>query len=102
MALGHGPEWHLEIIEYRRTIIFTSRSVTATYEYAAYGPTVNTTGNTTTYMGVGTDHRIGVVMREKFCQDSETGKAYGITVAVWLDGKQYSGCGNAVHNTADK
>jgi hypothetical protein len=98
VAAGHDPEWHLEIIDYRNKIAFTSDSVTSTYDYSVYGPTLIATSNTTTYMAVTTDHQMSVVVQEKFCQDRDNGKAHATTVTVWLDGKHFNGCGDAVHN----
>ena len=98
MALGHDPEWRLEIVGNRNRIIFTSDSVTGTFDYAIYGPTLIASNYSTSYMAVNTDHQMSVVVQEKFCQDRNDGKAYGTTVTVWLDDKQYYGCGDVVHS----
>ena len=97
-AIGHEPEWLLVINENRNMMIFTTSSGSYAYDYAHYGPTLIARSNTTTYMAVNTDHQMGVVIREKFCQDSENGKAHGTTVTVWVDDKQYNGCGDAANN----
>jgi len=95
-ALGHGPEWHLEIINNRNEMVFTTAAGTTIYGYTAFGPTLLNASNSTIYMTVNDSHAMSVVVHEQFCQDTKSGKAYGTTVTVWLDGVQFTGCGETV------
>ena len=96
-AVGHGPDWALDIDYDSRQLEFTSVEGAGSYRYVKLSPDL-TRGNirTITYRVVDSTHHMNVVVLEMFCQDALSGKAYGATVNVRLDGREYTGCGEPV------
>lgn len=96
-AVGHGPDWRLDIDYESRQLAFTSEEDSGSYRYVKLNPYL-TRGNirTITYRVVDDTHHMSVVVLEMFCQDAQSGKAYGATVNVRLDGREYTGCGEPV------
>jgi uncharacterized membrane protein len=96
-AVGHQPGWQLDIDYENRQLNFTAEEGSGTYRYVKLSPDLRR-GNikAVTYRVVDDNHRMNVVVLEMFCQDSQSGKAYGATVNVHLDGREYTGCGEPV------
>ena len=96
-AIGHEPDWHLEIHYDSKQLDFTSEQGTGSYSYVRLGPDLSRDSiRTFNYRVVHQDHSMHVAVLEKFCQDTQSGRAYGATVRVMLDGRNYQGCGEAV------
>lgn len=96
-AVGHGPDWQLDIDYDSRQLEFISEEGSGSYRYVKLGPDL-TRGNirAITYRVVDDTHHMNVVVLEMFCQDAQSGRAYGATVNVRLDGREYTGCGEPV------
>jgi putative lipoprotein len=96
-AVGHEPDWQLDIDYTSRQLDFTAAEGAGSYRFAKLGPDL-TRGDikAITYRVVDDDHHMSVVVLEMFCQDMRSGKAYGATVNVRLDGREYVGCGEPV------
>ena len=96
-AVGHDPDWQLEIDEQQLLLQFTSGAESGSHRYVKLGPDL-TRGKikAVTYRVVDDTHHMNVVVLEMFCQDTQSGKAYGATVNVNLDGREYIGCGEPV------
>ena len=96
-AVGHGPDWQLDIDYDSRTLDFTSEEGSGSYRYVKLNPNLDRGDiKTVSYRVVDEVHHMSVVVLEKFCQDVQSGKAYGATVNVYLDGRGYVGCGEPV------
>ena len=96
-ALGHGPDWQLEIDYENRQLDFSSEEGSGSYRYVRFNPYL-TRGDikSITYRVVDDEHHMSVVVFEMFCRDALTGRAYGATVNINLDGREYIGCGEPV------
>ena len=96
-AVGHEPDWQLDIDYKSRQLHFTAAEGAGSYDYVKLGPDL-TRGDikAITYRVVDDNHHMSVVVLEMFCQDMRSGKAYGATVNVRLDGREYVGCGEPV------
>jgi uncharacterized membrane protein len=96
MAVGHGPEWQLDIKFSNNTIILKTADDETSYRYNKMGPTVRSGEKTVIYRVHSRDHIMNVIVVSKTCQDTESGKAYTANVSIWLDHKTYTGCGNDI------
>lgn len=96
-AVGQEPDWQLDIDYASRQLDFTAAEGTGSYRFVKLGPDL-THGDikAVTYRVVDDNHEMNVVVLEMFCQDRRSGKAYGATVNVRLDGREYVGCGEPV------
>ena len=94
-ALGHEPGWQLDVYHEGRRLDFTAEEGSGSYRQTRSRPDARNV-NAITYRVVDDDYQMNVVVLEMFCQDAKSGKAYGATVNVHLDGRQYTGCGEPV------
>ena len=97
MALGNNPDWHLEIFNASRAVVFTLASDVYKYRFPATGPSLYRDKLTTIYRIPNDDHSFNVIVKGRSCQDSATGKAYETTVTVSFDGVGYLGCGDVLN-----
>jgi uncharacterized membrane protein len=93
MAVGHGPEWRLDITFGNKTMVLKTADGEVKYRYNKLGPTLRQGEKTTIYKMHSREHVMNVVVVSRFCQDSESGKAYTATVTIHHDDKSYTGCG---------
>jgi uncharacterized membrane protein len=93
MAVGNDPDWRLDIEFSSNEMRLSTADGMVVHHYTRLGPTLRNDINTTIYRMHSSGHYMQVLVEEKFCQDSRTGKAYGATVTVRLDGAAYTGCG---------
>jgi uncharacterized membrane protein len=93
IAVGNNPDWRLEVIFSSQAMKLSINDDIVVHHYTRLGPTLHNDIKTTVYRMHSSDHYMQVIFEEKFCQDSQTGKAYGATVSVRLDGAVYTGCG---------
>lgn len=93
MAVGHGPEWRLDITFGNKTMVLKTADGEAKYRYYKLGPTLRHGQKTTIYKMHSREHVMNVVVVSRFCQDTGSGKAYTATVTVHHDDKSYTGCG---------
>jgi len=90
---GAGNGWTLDINNRNHKVDFTSSTGTVSYKYPKFGPVVRDKGGKIIYFVHNRGHQMNVQVMEKACKDS-SGKAFGTTVAVVLDGTGYWGCGD--------
>lgn len=96
MAVGHGPDWQLDITFSNNAMILKTADAETTYSYNKMGPTVRSGEKTVIYRVHSSDHVMNVFVVSRTCQDTESGKAYTTTVTIWLDDRTYTGCGTEV------
>jgi uncharacterized membrane protein len=96
MAVGHGPEWRLDITFNNNTMMLKTADSESTYRYYKLGPTLRRGEKTTIYRVHSRQHVMNVVVVSRFCQDTENGKAYTATVIIRHDDMTYTGCGTEV------
>jgi len=96
MAVGHGPEWQLDITFSNNTMTLKTADGDVSYRYYRFGPTLRRGEKTTIYRVDSNHHAMNVVVISRTCLDTESGKAYTADVTIRLDGKTYTGCGTEV------
>jgi uncharacterized membrane protein len=96
MAVGHGPEWQLDITFNNNTMVLKTADSESTYRYYKLGPTMRRGEKTTIYRVHSRQHVMNVVVVSRFCQDTENGKAYTATVNIRHNDMTYTGCGTEV------
>jgi putative lipoprotein len=95
-AVGNEPGWHLEI----RTgdkIVFVGDYGQSRYKFATPEPKVDQRSRTTTYEVQEAGHRAVIEIDGRSCGDTMSDETFEATVTVTLDGKEYRGCGRALH-----
>jgi putative lipoprotein len=102
VALGNQPDWHLAVYNRDYKVTFVTDAGAASYHFPATSPVLlrDLKPKATIYNIVSDTNAMRVVVLEKFCQDTKTGKAFGTTVEVDLDGREYYGCGEAIYPPA--
>jgi len=95
-AVGNEPGWYLEI---RRgnIIVFVGNYGQSRYQFATPAPFSDQQARKTTYRVDDGGHDLMIVIEGRRCHDSMSGEALESTVTVTLDGKNYRGCGRALH-----
>lgn len=93
-AQGNDPVWHLEIGP-EFAVFATAEGVRQRFPMsdAAVDPA---TGNVA-YRFSEDDHRLQVQIIEEVCIDERTGERFEAVVRAELDGRVYTGCGEALH-----
>jgi uncharacterized membrane protein len=95
-ARGNEPGWHLEITA-SQEIVFVGDYGSITYGFVTPKPLVDQQARTTTYEVHDAQHHLVVLIEGRSCQDTMSGESFDATVTVALDGKEYRGCGKALH-----
>ena len=95
-ARGNEPGWHLEITAGKK-IVFVGDYGNTFYAVATPQPLVDQQARTTSYKIQDAQHDMAVLIEGRPCQDTMSGEPFDTTVTVILDGKEYSGCGKALH-----
>jgi putative lipoprotein len=95
-AVGNEPGWSLEIRRKTDILLVTDYGQNR-YHFEAQAPSSNPGAMRTTYTAQGPEHRIEVVIQAQPCHDTMSGEAFPSTVTVWLDGREYRGCGRPLH-----
>lgn len=97
-GLGHTPEWQLVISHSDDSILFTLEGAEYRYQYPDMGPSIHRGYYRTTIYRVPNDeHSLSIIVKGIECQDSETGKAYEVSIRVVMDGFGYTGCGDVLN-----
>jgi membrane-bound inhibitor of C-type lysozyme len=95
-AIGNEPGWNLEIMMSDK-IVFVGNYGQNRYEFITTGPSTDQQTRTTVYKVQNDKHEMSVIIIGRRCRDTMSGEAFETTVTVILDGKQYRGCGKALH-----
>ena len=95
-ARGNEPGWHLEMAASEK-IIFVSDYGNAAYAFATPEPLIDQQARMTTYRVQDAQHELSILIQGRPCQDTMSGESFDATVTVILDGREYRGCGKALH-----
>lgn len=93
-AIGQEPPWLLEITDGEKILLATGyEQKSTTYPYVA--PIVNQEQRRTIFSVQG--QNLEVVIEGKDCSDIMSGEKFDVSVFITLHGKQFRGCGRALH-----
>lgn len=95
-AVGNEPGWVLELYGDGRAI-FTGNYGKARYEFVLPAPQVDSSNRQTTYECQGPKHELTIVLTGIRCRDTMADEEFETTVRLVLDGKEFTGCGRALH-----
>ena len=93
-AIGNEPGWYLEIGEGGKKSFLVTDYGAEKYELHLPRPYTSELSRTTRYKIQGF---LDITIEGKSCTDTMTGHRYSSKVTVHIDGKQYRGCGKALH-----
>lgn len=96
-AVGNEPGWHLEISSGMKSILFVTDYGEGRYEFPFVLPLVDDEAGRTEYRSGSGDHEIKIVLECGACRDTMSGEAFETVVTVVFDGREYRGCGRALH-----
>jgi putative lipoprotein len=95
-AVGNEPGWYLEIGG-EGNIVYVGDYGKSRYEFFTPQPIVDQQNRTTTYTVSEQGHVLKIMIDGRPCRDTMSGEAFETTVHVTFDGKDYRGCGKALH-----
>jgi membrane-bound inhibitor of C-type lysozyme len=95
-AVGNEPGWHL-LVSKGKGIVFVTDYGQTTYKSTAPEPLINQAKKTATYHIHENGHALQLILKGIKCLDSMSEDSFETTVTVILDGKEFNGCGNALH-----
>ena len=95
-AVGNEPGWVLALWGDDR-IVFAGDYGQSVVEFTRPEPVTDQQARTTTYTCKNQEHQLVVLLSGSPCTDSMSGESFETTVTVTLDGKEYHGCGRALH-----
>ena len=95
-AVGNEPGWHI-LISKRKGIVFVSDYGRKTNKFTASEPLINQIKRTTKYYVQENGHVLELIIKGTKCLDTMSGESFETTVTVTLDGKEFKGCGRALH-----
>jgi uncharacterized membrane protein len=95
-AVGNEPGWHLEIMRGEAIVLVTDYG-SSRYEFPLPEPDTDETARRTVYRATNADHELAVVLEGCPCNDTMSDESFSTTVTVTLDGREYNGCGRALH-----
>ena len=95
-AVGQEPGWHLEI---RRadTVVLVSDYGTARHTFPWTEPVDDPRALRTAYWMQSGPDELKVVLELGPCYDTMSGEQFETRVTVWLNGRELTGCGRALH-----
>ena len=96
-AIGNEPGWHLEISAGLEKIVFVTDYGESCYEFPFVDPAVDNEVGTAVYRVSYGEHELEVLLEGTSCRDTMSGEEFETAVKVVLDGKEYHGCGRALH-----
>ena len=95
-AVGNEPGWVLEIWGYGR-VLFVGDYGQTQYEFELPAPEIDKEARRTIYECAGREHELTIVITGTPCQDTMADQEYESTVMLTLNGKNFYGCGRALH-----
>lgn len=93
-AIGQEPSWLLEITNDEKILLVTAYGQKRT-AYPYVEPKVNQEQRRTVFSV--TEQNLEVVIEGKDCADIMSGEKFAASVFITLNGKQFKGCGRALH-----
>ena len=94
-AVGNEPGWTVEI--YPDWIVFTTDYGERTMQAKISDHSEDPSTQPYVFTGQSGDDELTVELSSGPCHDSMSGEAFETAVVVELDGKRYTGCGQALH-----
>ncbi len=91
-AAGRKPAWFVEIGG--RIVLGTGDG---RYAFPRPAPETDPAGRTARYRTAGGGHMLVLELRGEPCDDPGTGERFEVRVLATLDGREFSGCGRALH-----
>lgn len=95
-AVGNEPGWVLEI-RGDGIVVFLGDYGQSRYEFDRPEPETDVTGKKTTYHCSSRKNEMTILLTGTACWDTMADQGYETTVLVILNGKDYRGCGRALH-----
>lgn len=95
-AVGNEPGWVLTISEGNK-VVFKSNYGQTINEFITPPPVTDQNTRTTLYQASEKEHTILIALEGTPCSDTMSGEKFETTVSVILDGKEFNGCGKALH-----
>ncbi|MFV9616197.1 MAG: COG3650 family protein [Gammaproteobacteria bacterium] len=93
-AIGQEPAWLLEISDGEKILLVTAYGQERTV-YPYVEPRVNQQQDKTVFSVKG--QHLEIVIEGKDCSDIMSGEKFAASVFITLNGKQFKGCGRALH-----
>ena len=95
-AVGNEPGWHLEITA-GKNILYVGDYGQTSLEFATPEPLTDQQARSSRYEASGGGHVLSVVLKAERCADTMSDETFETSVTLILDGKEYRGCGRALH-----
>lgn len=97
-ATGNEPGWFLEVSQENQILLVTDYGQRR-FEFTVGQPSVDQASRTTSYHAQKNQLQltITITIEGRECVDSMIGQRFQTSVMVVLDGKEYYGCGQALH-----
>jgi len=95
-AIGNEPGWHLEIYDDEK-VLFTNNYGQDSHQFSFVAPMSDPASRTSRYDLHGDVHRLSIELEGTACSDSMSGEPFQTRVLLLFDGKEYFGCGRALH-----
>jgi len=95
-AVGNEPPWVLQITAGGEITLQTGYAGN-TYRFSTPEPTIDKKQNRSVYYARNGSLSIEVILSGKQCRDTMVDESYETSVTVWLNKKEYTGCGRALH-----
>ncbi len=95
-AVGHEPDWVLELIKGER-IVFNRPLAAEKLEFDYISPVIDQATRTTHYRIKAKQSSLFVEIKGVSCRDSMSGELFEATVNMIVEGQTYKGCGRALH-----
>ena len=93
-AIGQEPHWLLEVTNGEKILLVTNNGLKRT-AYPYVEPKVNQQQRRTIFSM--NKQKLEVVIKGKDCSDIMSGEKFAVSVFITLNGKQFKGCGRALH-----
>ena len=93
-AIGQEPHWLLEVTNGEKILLVTNNGLKRT-AYPYVEPKVNQQQRRTIFSM--NEQKLEVVIKGKDCSDIMSGEKFAVSVFITLNGKQFKGCGRALH-----
>ncbi|MDP0562617.1 MAG: hypothetical protein QS721_09980 [Candidatus Endonucleobacter sp. (ex Gigantidas childressi)] len=94
-AVGHNPDWYLELSLEGNTV-FVGDAGSTRILFKTSIPVVDAEKKTSTYQMNNGNSKITIVIKGESCVVPTTGELFDTKVTLYLEGKQMNGCGRAL------
>lgn len=94
-AVGTEPGWHVEIRP--ESIVYVGDYGNVQYTFARPEPQVYQEERTTFYETAADGVTFNIRIRARECRDTMSGEEFATEATIWVNGREYRGCGKALH-----